>query len=143
MNPAWLLLGLLASFQNFPVNETFSGKPAAPILRTRNQRTFRTVIREAAAKGPNFAGHYTIAQWGCGGGCVSMAVIDAKSGRVTDGPFKIMTVQGSSDGREPLDFRIDSRLLIARGCPEEKNCASYFYEWTGTRFRLIRSTEHE
>ena len=34
-----------------------------------------------------------------------------------------------------------SRLLIARGCPEEKNCASYFYEWTGAQFKLLRKID--
>jgi hypothetical protein len=39
---------------------------------------------------------------------------------------------------EPLAYKLDSRLLIVRGCPEEKNCGTYCYEWTGTRFKPIR-----
>ena len=41
------------------------------------------------------------------------------------------------DSIVPLAYKLDSRLLIARGCPEEENCGSYFYEWTGTKFKLI------
>jgi hypothetical protein len=46
----------------------------------------------------------------------------------------------AADGEifEPLDFRKDSRLLVARGCPEEKDCASYFWEWTGAQFKLLK-----
>src|SRR5262245_60406906 len=78
------------SFGEYHVSETFSGKPTAPILKTANERRFRTMIREGAAKGPNFAGHYTIADWGCGAGCVSIAVVDAKDGRVYPGPFQVL-----------------------------------------------------
>ena len=130
MSRAWLAAALL-----FFGND-ICAQPAAPILRTRQQRAFRTAIREAAAKGPNFADHYTIAQWGCGAGCVSMAVIDSKTGCVDDGPFRILATETS----EPLTFRLDSNLLTVRGCPEEKNCGSYFYEWTGSRFKLLRKT---
>ena len=78
-----------------------------------------------------------------------MALVDAKDGAVYAGPFKalgwgmpILTYEGkySSDQDEfqPLDFRLESSLLIVRGCPEEKNCASYFYEWTGSLFKLVQ-----
>ena len=39
---------------------------------------------------------------------------------------------------EPLAYKLDSRLLVVRGCPKEENCGSYFFEWTGSRFKLIR-----
>src|SRR6476620_2304120 len=68
--PAWAL-----KFMDFAVAADFHRKPAAPILPTKTQRVFRTAIREAAAKGPNFAGHYTIAEWGCGSGCMSSVVV--------------------------------------------------------------------
>jgi hypothetical protein len=129
-----LLLSALPTFEQFPVTETFSGKPAAPILKTIEQRSFRSVIREDAAKGPNFAAHYTIATWGCGSSCISGAVVDAKTGVVTDLPFPNL----SFDSSEPLQFKLNSRLLIVRGCPGESNCAEYYYEWTGRRFKLIR-----
>ena len=37
-----------------------------------------------------------------------------------------------------LEYRLDSRLLVGRGCPEKANCASYFWEWTGSQFKLVR-----
>jgi hypothetical protein len=139
----WLLAmaGDPPTFEQFKVNEKFTGKPAAPILRTRMQRTFRTMIRDAAQGGPNFAGHYTLAEWGCGAGCVSMAVVDSKSGNAFDGPFSLLGYDLSyvyEGGEEQLEFRPDSRLIIARGCPEEKDCGTYYYEWAGERFKLVR-----
>jgi hypothetical protein len=77
------------SFGQYPfTGPKFSGKPAAPMLRTTYQRTFRAAIRNSAARGPNFAGRYTIAEWGCGAGCVSIVIVDAANGAVRPGPFR-------------------------------------------------------
>jgi len=135
------------TFQEYPAGEAFSGKPAAPILKTANQRMFRTMIRQGAAKGPNFAGRFTVAEWGCGGGCASIAVIDARDGTVYDGPFQSLSwslfkyegqYAANANDFAQLEYRKDSRLLIARGCPEDENCASYFYEWAPPKFKLLR-----
>jgi len=123
------------------VEAIFEGTLAAPKLRP-GDRLFRTRIREGAARGPNFARHYTIAEWGCGMGCVSIAIVDASDGRMYDAPFTalawgkpLMKYEGEF---QPVAYKLNSRLLIVRGCPEEENCGSYFYEWSGSRFKLIR-----
>ena len=150
--PAILILGLAVclaaqTFDQYRVIETFSGKPALPLFKTAAERVSRTAIRDSAQKGPNFAGHYTIVEWGCGAGCVAIVTVDAKTGAIYHGPFRnlawtMMRYEGkynaNDDKFEQLAYRPDSRLLIARGCPEEANCASYFWEWTGEQFRLIR-----
>ncbi|HYL92262.1 MAG TPA: hypothetical protein VEW69_03800, partial [Alphaproteobacteria bacterium] len=74
-------------FQDYAVTEIFHGKPAPPKLVSPVHRRYRSAILRAAAKGPNFAGHYTIAEWGCGAGCVSFAVVDAATGKVFPSPF--------------------------------------------------------
>ena len=136
------------SFNQYRVAEArFSGKPATPLFKTSGDRSFRTAIREAETGGPNFAGHYTIAEIGCGGGCVSIAVVDAKTGVVYPGPFRNLSwelrqyegkLRSDDEKFEQLSYRPDSRLLIARGCPGETNCASYFWEWTGSQFKLVQ-----
>ena len=138
-----LAAGVTPTFEQFKADEKFTGTPAVPVLRTRMQQNFRTVIREAAQSGPNFAGHYTLAEWGCGAGCVSMAVIDNKTGRAFDGPFVLLGYDlgySYEGGEEQLEFRLDSRLVIARGCPGEKDCGTYYYEWTGEQFKQIRKS---
>jgi len=139
-------------FQDFPPSEIFNGKPAPPRLATARDRQFRSRIREGAATGPNFAGHYTIVEWGCGAGCVSMTLVDAKNGTILPVPFDVLglganvlkyesTILSNADGFQPLSYKKDSRLLIARGCPGQKNCASYFYELTAeSKFKLISKT---
>ncbi|HWO07522.1 MAG TPA: hypothetical protein VNM40_02970 [Candidatus Paceibacterota bacterium] len=61
-----------------------------PLTQAAN---FRTAINEAVAAGPNFAGKYAVAQWGCpprlgrqgeagGTGCQSHAVVNVESGKI-------------------------------------------------------------
>jgi hypothetical protein len=161
----WLMLTLFAqpsptapsseklpTFGDFPAQTRFTGVPARPMLQTPGQRLFRTRIGEAARDSPNFAGHYTIAEWGCGASCVSVAVIDAETGVVHEGPFgrlpnallaygNALRYDRDAKGKyqyDELSYRLNSRLFIARGCPNDANCAAYFYEWTGTQFKLLR-----
>lgn len=137
------------SFDQFRVDEVFKGTPIEPHLNTAFARNFGTAIREGAARGPNFAGRFAIVQWGCGSECVQMAVVDEKSGAVYRGPFATLAFSPSriwhgngpdADRFEPVTFRLDSRLLVVRGCPEEneRNCAAFFYEWDGKKFTLRR-----
>jgi len=137
----------LPTFDQFTVIDFFTGSPAKPILSTRAHRRFQSMIRSGAAKGPNFAGHYTIAIWGCGASCISGVVVDAKSGAVRNLPFAVLTngLSTFADGKtaadsdfEPLSFNLKSRLLVAHGCPEEETCGLYYYEWLASRFRLLR-----
>jgi hypothetical protein len=71
--------------------------------------------------------------------------VNAKTGDVYSGPFGILGY-GSvlkyadvpEDNYEPLSYKLNSRLLVVRGCPEDEHCASYFYLWKGSTFRLLR-----
>lgn len=127
---------------DFPVTAVFKGLPAPPKLKTAGQRKFRAVIFNWVKKGPNFAGHYTLAQWGCGAGCEQMAVVDARTGDVYEGPFGALpkaTVCLDGNAAEPgISFRRDSSLLILKGCPDFKDCGVYYFQWTGSEFKLLR-----
>lgn len=131
-------------FQDYPASSIFTGTPASPKLVRPADRLFRTQIRDGAAKRPNFAGHYSIVEWGCGSSCVSIAIVDAKDGEVYAAPFRdlgygsvLIYADVSEEHYEPLDHKLNSRLLVVRGCPEDRDCASYFYVWTGSTFKLI------
>lgn len=57
-------LGSTPQFKDYPVSELFIGKPAPVNLDSHpGARRFRTVLREAAKRGPNFAGHLTVVMW--------------------------------------------------------------------------------
>ena len=122
-------------FAKYPAR-TYTGKPVPPKLVTSDQRMFRTVLRDGAKKGPNFAGHYTIVGWGCGSSCVSYAVVDAKSGAVYGldaSSEKFPTANRSYPCG--LQYRADSRLLVIEASREiDSPCEPSFFLWVGSRF---------
>lgn len=135
----------------YPATVAFHGKPAEPVLNSRQARRFRTVIREGAKDGPNFAGHYTVVSWGCGLGSFSFAVVDAISGRVYLPPLACLTLAGGYHAPLPgfaeadnPGYRLDSRLIVVSGIedrpelgPEDRQTIVYVFE--RGRFRKLYS----
>ncbi len=126
-------------FSDYPAGAAFHGSPA-PIDVTSHPaaRRFRTVLREGAKHGPNFAGHLTVVVWGCGSSCESFAVVDAITGRVFTPPRAI--------AEAGVEFRLDSALLVVN--PPERLEAetprsavrladAQFYVWDNGRFTLL------
>src|SRR5215471_2667579 len=145
MTPLLLLLTLLFSgalqtapspsvppkFEDYGVTEQYKGKNAKPILR-RDDLRFRTRIREGAQEKVNFAGHYVVTTWGCGGGCVMGVVIDAATGKVYWLPFTICC--WPVEVEDPIQFRVDSSLVIFTGSRNEKGQGVYYYKFEANRF---------
>lgn len=134
-------------YEDYKVKTHFKGKPAAPDVRSHpRSRMFRTMLRWNAKEGPNFAGHYTIASWGCGSGCAEYAIIDAITGRVFHPPqFRSIDVNNIDNAIFETDNRLvryslDSRLLMVIGGINEDSKLrgiSYFV-WDGTQLKRIR-----
>jgi len=145
------------------VTETFSGKPADPILATPQEREYRTRIRNGVSTGsdvwsgswhnpiskpgPNFAGHYFVIRWGCGSQCVLMAIVDAKTGRVYGPPLSSPGIQElylplDNLGESEVDFRLDSNLMVLReACGDFKDrskCGIYYFNWKDNHFELLK-----
>jgi len=134
--------GPTPQFGDYPATVTH-GSNAAPKFSTAGQRTFRTRIRDAAEQGPNFAGHYTVAEWGCGTGCVQMAVVDNQSGAVYDGPLGALPKTLVCVGDLPVEqagyiYHDNSSLLVVGGCPNNTACGAYYYQWTANQWKLLR-----
>lgn len=104
-------------------------------LTTSQVRRYRTELREASNHPPDFAGHYILANWGCGASCVLAAAIDAKTGAVTLFPFTVSN--WPLDVTEPLTYKQDSRLLLVQGSRNEKGSGTAAYEFTGHSFRPL------
>jgi hypothetical protein len=121
-------------FLRYPAKHFFKGHPAAPILTTPDAHLFRTRIREGVAKGVVFGGHYELAVWGCGSGCLSFAVIDAFTGKVT---FFPASVSQNREAGERLTYRRDSMALHIIGSLNDVDSADRWYEWNGNEFVLI------
>ena len=149
--------GRAPAFEDYPVANRYRGKPAVPQfgssgLPDSNQRARETVEIEAET-GPNFAGHYTIARWGCDTGCFRIVVIDTPTGKLfRDMPFTTLDIGYDHETEEHrytgLTFRAASSLLIAEGCfdgeahvarGEAQDCARRYYKWEGAKFVLLKS----
>src|SRR5436190_788515 len=137
----WSLAGLVAlaagppQFTDYPVGNIFRGTPAAPVLSNRMARMFRTQLRNSVQYGPNFAGHYTVARWGCGAGCVTVAVLDAASGQVWFAPFSIEDARTEAGAfcNHTSDFQLDSELFTATGEINGRGGTRYFV-WRHSKF---------
>ena len=86
----------IAAYNEKPVKVDFDSMPEL--------NSFHTVITEEAAKGPNFAGHFTFIKWGCGTSCLSYAIVDAISG-------KIVLYEPVIENLIP-SYAINSRILV-------------------------------
>jgi hypothetical protein len=90
--------------QDFPVETLYEGPVAETNLESNPAaREYRTVIQNSASNGPNFAGHYTFVEWGCGSNCRRFAIVDAITGNTVY--FSDFSYFGSR-------YQVDSNLLI-------------------------------
>lgn len=89
-------------FSDFKVKVEKSN--AKPNLKSHELgRIFRTRIKEECEnKERLFAGHYTLAYWGCGSPCQMSVLIDRKTGKIYDAPTASLGYK----------FQKDSRMLI-------------------------------
>jgi hypothetical protein len=130
-------------FDDYRVAQIYDGTPVPPQL-SKDQRMFRTRIREGAKSKVEFAGHYTVPLFGCGSGCASFYIVDSISGKVYDG-FSVADLPGAWIDRvghgypERIEYVPSSRLLKINGCPNERDCGFYDYEMVdGKGLRLVR-----
>jgi hypothetical protein len=107
------------------------------------------MIREGGKEGPNFAGHYTIIQWGCGAACVSYAIIDARSGEVFHpaalqniDQFQVDIDTPEQPDAEMLQFNLKSRLIVAYGATDLKHRGISYFDWHDNQLSLLRFVAH-
>jgi len=132
----------IPQFKDFPAQGKYAGKNA-PVIITGEDRMYRTRLKEAAQEQPNFAGHYVLAAWGCGAGCLMGAVIDVNTGKVHWFPHSICCWNdtGRDDNFTPIVFRLNSRLVVFIGLRNEQDSdqGAHFYEFAKTGFKYIRT----
>jgi hypothetical protein len=127
------------AFGDYPAGEVYHGRPALVDLRSApGARQYRTVLTKNARRGANFAGRYTIVEWGCGSPCVQFAIIDAPTGRI------LLYQPDSTYTRSPM-YRLDSRLLVEDPTGAVTDTAGHlegvvtYYQWTGLELRPVHT----
>lgn len=120
----------------------YSGSVSSPdLLSHPNARTYRTRLRNAAKGDINFAGNYLLTTWGCGTTCIMGAVINAKSGAVHFLPGSICCWFKAGEDVIPIDYRLDSDLIIFTGLiNEQEPIAKHYYEFREGEFMLLKTS---
>ena len=124
----------LLGFKDYPVT-AYHGKPHTPILATPLDRKYETAIRDATKSGVNFAGHYTLARWGCGTGCHEFVIADLITGVVYDPSFDEVDFHNGPMDYDPgwqcysdvITYQRDSSLLVVEGCLRGKQCGRTYF----------------
>jgi hypothetical protein len=148
--------------EDYPINETFTGSPAAPKLRGTLEQSFASEITDGVVKGygvfrdhkeqvgPNFAGNMIVIQWGCGAPCTRMVIVDARTGEVYFPPIAatgigtrsfdlpLLTVGSRYPQNPKVQFRQNSRLMIIKASPWNQRAYTYYFLWQQNRWRLLR-----
>lgn len=130
-------------FEKYPVPIRFKGKPAhVDFTHNPSARRFRTVIREGASKGPNFADHYRVVTWGCGSSCQSFAIVNSVTGKVY--MPRISTCYGLICRRESnllITDPIDSSIMEDFGNDIPSWLITRYYLWDGNKLKQIDSSK--
>lgn len=128
-------------FAEYPAEARCSGPPApVDFSSDPDSKRFVTRITEGAATGPNFAGCYTVIEWGCGTECQAYVIVDARTGRIFS-------------PERPLSwgawYRRDSRLFVTDpvatvlkkdALPPPSYITTRFFEWTGSGLTELART---
>jgi len=131
-----------------------SNNPRLDLNSNPTARMYRTVLRREIEQGPNFAGHYRVAVWGCGSSCSMFAVVNLNTGRVitpqgfshTSGVYFGVDNQKlfseSQSEAWPLGFTKDSRLLVVLGDLDEDESreGAFYFVLDHERLGLVHST---
>jgi hypothetical protein len=141
------------AFDEYPTaTEEVTSAPKLNLKSNPTAARYRTVLRREMIKGPNYAGHYRLAFWGCGASCAMFAVINLKTGSViTAREFGfVLGTNLAADDFMPgtlsdgwgFRFQRNSSLLVVLGAPDENESktGAYYFVLQREKLRLIYTT---
>ncbi len=149
MNPILAVASLLLStcvcaqmptFEQYPVTSHYTGPVRSLKLISAQDKEFRSHLAETAQRPVNFAGHYVLSTVGCGASCVLTSILDAKTGRVSWLPFSLGC--WNSDVLDPVQFRLDSDLLVLSGKRDEASDGTSYMRLVAGRFQTVSAIEN-
>ena len=129
-------------FSDYPVS-IFTGKNATMILN-KDTRTFRTRFGYLKNEKPNYAGHYVVDTFGCGGGCIAGMAFNVKTGETQFLPFGALS-GCYRDGKyidQDYEYKVESRLLVSTGMHDgDESCSVKYYVEEKGKIKL-KKTEY-
>ncbi|PIR88213.1 MAG: hypothetical protein COU10_00440 [Candidatus Harrisonbacteria bacterium CG10_big_fil_rev_8_21_14_0_10_45_28] len=124
-------------FKDYPAIDSFTGTPASVDFATNEDALeYKTKIAKVAKTGPDFAGSYTVIDWGCGTSCQGGAIVSAKTGAVVAFGFS---------AEAGFDYTSSSRLFVINPLENilespqsfSSSAKTSYYEVAGNELKLI------
>lgn len=112
-------------FVAYPAGPIYTGPHAAPDLTEPQNYNFRTRIRAASRKAPNFAGRWVLVSWGCGTGCNDGRLVNIATGTVLSLPAAVISGPLPDPTADVYTYTRESRLLIVNGHDGESDITAY------------------
>ena len=129
-------------FKDYPV-KVYTGKKQ-PLKLTKENKSYRTKFKTLSSSNSkiNFAGHYVVDFFGCGGGCASGLIYNAQTGKGDFLPMGALTGCYTDDGYmdHEVEYKPDSRLFVTFGMidhADDKECATRYYLEENGKVKLI------
>lgn len=132
-------------FAEYPAGKAYAGRIAKMKVPRGLDEEVRLRLTDSRSDDdkPAIAGRYIRLKWPCGSTCVGGALMDAQSGHVIMLPY--LSGWGDvADDFEPIDGRLNSRLVVLSGARDEKGIVGrHFYVLENGRLKHLRSVEVE
>lgn len=113
-----------------------------PLKLDQRSQSYRTLFKNMTQQPINAAGHYIAETFGCGGGCTSLAIYNAKTGRgfLLPDDFSDCYSQKHGPVMSDIVFEKNSRLLIATGRrgTDIAKCEQVYYVLEGDLVKEIK-----
>lgn len=129
------------TFQDYPA-PVYTGENHTVVLNNKT-KLYKTLMTELSQQPVNFAGHYGIELYGCGGGCVAGLLYDAQTGTTAYLPDAFRDCYSEQFGFSPrqIKYKLDSRLLIGTGTRtgNQQQCELVYYLIENGQFKELKS----
>jgi hypothetical protein len=129
--------GKLPKFTDFGITKKIMNGYNPPDFKKRDKsaRDYRTRIIEGMKVGPNFAGHFSIIEIGCGSSCRFAFVANNITGKVIDFP-----IGGEEYQSLDLKYKLNSRLIIASY--QKDTCDVAYFVLKSGRIKNIKTVKY-